>query len=187
MLEHSEDDAEFRPQPAKTRRIHMRHLISPGCTGARLAQTERNRYYFKWLISTLKSSIRACLFAKWSWRTLKMADGGQKADLCWCNTAQCGFVRGFPNTSYESFIFGSWITFKCVKGGELISKSGSLWKPKGYCGKQNGFSGNFRYIKCSWRALPCPRCSVATCHNPEAAHEWVPLFSDVGLRMRDMS
>lgn len=128
-LEHSEDDAEFRVQPGKTRRV------------ARPNREECNRYHFKWLISTPNSSIRACLFTKCSLRTLKMADGGQKADLCWRNTAKYGFVLGLPNTSYESFIFALWITFKCVKGGELISKSRSLRQQKGYCGKRNNFSG----------------------------------------------
>lgn len=45
MLEHSEADTEFRLQPAKSRRVHVKHPISPGGTGARLelhAQTERN-------------------------------------------------------------------------------------------------------------------------------------------------
>lgn len=51
-------------------------------------------------------------------------------------------------------------TFKCVKGGELISTSALLWKQTGYCWTQNDFSGgihgDLQYIQSSWRGSYMP-------------------------------
>lgn len=145
--------------PHETPDLSQRHWCP-----ARVAlpdRTERNKYFFKWLISTPNSSIRACLFTKCLLQTLKMAVD-RKQIYAGVIQRNAGLYLDCQIHLMNHLFFALWTLLNVWKVGSLSQRLHYCENKKATAESKTtwvlGFMVTYSTFNLLGGGLTCPRC-----------------------------